>query len=382
MPEKILIVDDDVDTLRLVGIMLQRQGYQIAAAANGQQGLAKALEEKPDLILLDVMMPDMDGYEVTRRLRADPATAKIPILMFTAKSQLDDKVTGFQSGADDYLTKPTHPSELQAHIKALFARGPSQPKAVPERHGHVTGVLSARGGLGVSAIAVNLAVGLFTRSQSQVALAEMTPGKGTLGLDLGLPNQKALVSLLRGNPSEVTRERVKKALISHISGVSLLLASENPADLSLVANVLQYEALVRQLAAFASFSVLDMGSTLLPFVQKTLPLCDEVVVVVEGVPNTIVHTQTLIGALIGMGMKPDRIIAALNLRVRSDTQLPVGVVQEKLGHPISVTVTPAAELFTQATRMQTAAILCQPEGATARQFRLLADLIIQNEATV
>ena len=123
MAEKILIIDDDLDTLRLVGLMLQRQGYQISAATNGQQGLEKAIEEKPNLILLDIMMPDMDGYEVTRRrLRKNPATVKIPILMFTAKTQLDDKVLGFEVGADDYLTKPTHPSELQSHVKALLAR--------------------------------------------------------------------------------------------------------------------------------------------------------------------------------------------------------------------------------------------------------------------
>jgi len=74
MAEKILIVDDDVDTLRLVGLMLQRQGYEISAATNGQQGVSKAIEEQPDLILLDVMMPDMDGYEATRQLRQNPIT--------------------------------------------------------------------------------------------------------------------------------------------------------------------------------------------------------------------------------------------------------------------------------------------------------------------
>ncbi len=78
MAEKILIVDDDVDTLRLVGLMLQRQGYQISAATNGQQGLSKAVEEMPDLILLDVMMPDMDGYEVTRQLRQNPHDSQHP----------------------------------------------------------------------------------------------------------------------------------------------------------------------------------------------------------------------------------------------------------------------------------------------------------------
>ena len=103
MPEKILVVDDDVDTLRLVGLMLQRQGYQIVAASNGHQALILAQSEDPDLILLDVMMPDMDGYEVTKRLRAESVTATTPIIMFTAKSQLDDKVAGFEAGVDDYL---------------------------------------------------------------------------------------------------------------------------------------------------------------------------------------------------------------------------------------------------------------------------------------
>ncbi|MBI5713206.1 MAG: response regulator, partial [Chloroflexi bacterium] len=79
MAEKILIIDDDLDTLKLVGLILQRQGYQIVAANSGSQGLAKAAAERPNLILLDVMMPDMEGYEVTRRLRADPELARTPI---------------------------------------------------------------------------------------------------------------------------------------------------------------------------------------------------------------------------------------------------------------------------------------------------------------
>src|SRR5512141_307074 len=152
MSEKILIIDDDLDTLRLVGLMLQRQGYQISAATNGQQGLDKAFEEDPDLILLDVMMPDMDGYEVTRRLRRNPSTMGTPILMFTAKTQLDDKVIGFEVGANDYLTKPTHPSELQARVKTLLSRAGERKVAESstrqEKHGYVVSVLGARGGLG------------------------------------------------------------------------------------------------------------------------------------------------------------------------------------------------------------------------------------------
>jgi DNA-binding response OmpR family regulator len=124
MAEKILIIDDDIDTTRLVCLMFQNLGYQTVVANDGRQGLVKTSKEAPDLVLLDIMMPDMDGYEVARRLRNNPETTRIPILMFTAKSQADDKIIGYDAGADDYLTKPTHPSQLQAHVKALLKRSP------------------------------------------------------------------------------------------------------------------------------------------------------------------------------------------------------------------------------------------------------------------
>src|ERR1041384_4077573 len=201
MSEKILIVDDDLDTLRLVGLMLQRQGYQISAATNGQQGLDKAFEEDPDLILLDVMMPDMDGYEVTRRLRRNPSTLETPILMFTAKTQLDDKVIGFEVGANDYLTKPTHPSELQSRVKTLLSRAVEKKEvggiaSGNENHGYVIGVLGARGGLGATSLAVNLAASLYARTKSDVIVAEMLPGQGTLSLDMGATNSIGLTDLL------------------------------------------------------------------------------------------------------------------------------------------------------------------------------------------
>jgi len=117
MADKILIVDDDLETLRLVGLMLQRQGYEILAANNGNQALLQARSEKPDLIVLDVMMPEMDGFQFSQQLRKDPDVGNIPILMFTAKGQVDDKVAGYEAGADDYLTKPVHPAELVAISK-------------------------------------------------------------------------------------------------------------------------------------------------------------------------------------------------------------------------------------------------------------------------
>jgi CheY-like chemotaxis protein/MinD-like ATPase involved in chromosome partitioning or flagellar assembly len=386
MAEKILIIDDDVDTLRLVGLMLQRQGYEISAASNGSQGLAKALEERPDLILLDVMMPDMDGYEVARRLRKNPVTLAVPILMFTAKTQLDDKVAGFEVGADDYLTKPTHPTELQAHVRALLARSAQQDKepaqivtALHEHHGYVIGVLAARGGLGVSSVASNLAAGIYTRTQSDVILAELTPGQGTIGADFGFQNQKGLTELLQGTMPEITREKVEASLTAHISGLKLLLASENPRDVTLTSQVQNYEAIVARLSSLARFIILDLGNGLPGFVQKILPMCSEQIIVLEGTPGTIQHTRFLIDNILDLKIDRKTIGVILNNRVRSESQMPLTQVQEKLGHSIAATLTPAPEAFLQATRMQTPAVISQPTNMTSQQFLKLADTILERE---
>jgi len=384
MAEKILIIDDDVDTLRLVGLMLQRQGYEISAASNGSQGLAKALEERPDLILLDVMMPDMDGYEVARRLRKNPVTLTVPILMFTAKTQLDDKVTGFEVGADDYLTKPTHPTKLQAHVKALLARSAQKEQneivtTSHEHHGYVIGVLSARGGLGVSSLASNLAAGIYSRTQADVILAELTPGQGTIGMDLGYRNQKGLTELLQGTVVEITRAKVESSLAAHGSGLKLLLASENPRDVTLTSQVQNYEALIARLSTLARFVILDLGNGLPAFVQKILTMCNERIIVVEGVPSTIQHTRLLIDDLADMKIDRKTISVVLNNRMRSEAQMQLAQVQEKLGHSIAATLTPAPEAFLQATRTQTPAVICQPTNMTSQQFLKLADTILERE---
>ncbi len=383
MAETILVIDDDLDTLRLVGLMLQRQGYQISAATNGQQGLEKAFEEKPSLILLDIMMPDMDGYEVARRLRKNPITVNIPILMFTAKTQLDDKVAGFEVGADDYLTKPTHPSELQSHVKALLARSakPSEETMIDQDgpRGYVIGVLAARGGMGVSTLASNLAASLYNKFQADVILAELTPGQGSLVLELGVENENELAEILSMAPAEITSDSVSKQLFQHDAGFKVLAASNYPRDFQLSNQLTQYENLIARIAALGRFIVLDLGMGLPPFVQRLLPQIDELVVLVEGVPNTIVHTRALIDDLTQFGTDKNRITAVLNNRVRSESQIAWTEVQKQLGHSIAATFTPAPELFLQASRLKTPAVLCQPESLTAQQVTKLVEQISEYE---
>lgn len=120
MPQRILAVDDDKNILRLVQANLERQGYQVVTAVDGKDALQKVDEERPDLIVLDVVMPQMDGFEVLQTLRRNPATRDIPVIMLTGRAEEADVFRGWQSGADMYLTKPFNPLELISFVKRIF----------------------------------------------------------------------------------------------------------------------------------------------------------------------------------------------------------------------------------------------------------------------
>lgn len=126
---KILVVDDDIAINELVKINLELQGYEVVQAFNGVEGFAKAKQEEPALIVLDVMMPEVDGYTVARRIRQTVEISETPILMLTALSELNNKVEGFDIGVDDYLTKPFEIEELIVRVRALLKRTNQIPKS-------------------------------------------------------------------------------------------------------------------------------------------------------------------------------------------------------------------------------------------------------------
>jgi len=119
---KILIVEDEANIRQLLRYNLEKEGFQVMEAIDGIQGLRTAQREKPDLVLLDLMLPGMDGLEVCRTLKGAPATSALPIIMLTAKAEEVDKIIGLELGADDYMTKPFSPRELTARIKAVLRR--------------------------------------------------------------------------------------------------------------------------------------------------------------------------------------------------------------------------------------------------------------------
>lgn len=120
MAKKILVVDDDSDMVEILKSLLEIKGYDVIKAFNGQEALNKTKQQKPDFILLDIMMPIMDGWETCRRLKACKKTSRIPIAVLTARVDSQDREKAFKLGADDYITKPFDPDELLERIKETF----------------------------------------------------------------------------------------------------------------------------------------------------------------------------------------------------------------------------------------------------------------------
>lgn len=133
--KRVLVVDDDVKTVELVKLYLQRDGYRVLTAYNGVDALRLARESHPDLIVLDLMLPGIDGLEVCRTLRAE---SDVPIIMLTAKTTDQDKLTGLELGADDYVTKPFSPRELAARVRAVLRRLPGERGPDEIKHGNLT----------------------------------------------------------------------------------------------------------------------------------------------------------------------------------------------------------------------------------------------------
>lgn len=376
MLEKILIVDDDPDTVEFLRIMLVRQGYRPLVADNGIQALELANQHIPDLIILDVMMPGMDGYEVARSLHRRPDTALIPILMFTARTQPEDKVAGYDVGVDLYLTKPVHPLDLQANIRALLLQRKSRKAALADR-GYLVGVISAKGGSGVSTVALNLAVAMSRQQNLKTIAVELRPGMGSWNDELNLNSKTGLANLLNKDIPEITQNQVEVQLTNTMIGVRLLLAGgESSADVALSTAVHQYEVVISELLTLAPVVVLDIGTPFLPAYPLLLDMCNEVVVVTEPSLLSIRRTSRLIAELHEKGFGSAKMLNLVTVNhTRSDLTQTVTQIEEGLHQTVALGFPPAMELAERAVQMGQPMYLVQPNALISTQFTKLSEII-------
>jgi pilus assembly protein CpaE len=375
MADKILVVDDDPDTVKFINIMLSRLGYVVVAATSGMEALERVQTEHPDLIILDVMMPGMDGYEVSRNLRRNPKTATTPILMFTAKTTIEDKLAGYDAGVNLYLTKPIHPIDLQANIRNLLTQKLSKAE-IAEDHGYVVGVLSATGGAGVSTIALNLAITYGKKFNVKVIAAEMRPGQGSWALDLNLSEPVGLVNLLGMELDDITADTVSKELIQTNFGIKILSASNQTEKVESAAATPQFERVIDQLKTLANLVVLDIGTSFHPGFNAILNKCNELIMVVEPQPIPIKRSKLLASELHLKGFGSLKTMSTVTVnRTRSDIVLNISQVEQILGYPAVMGFPPVVEQAYRAADRSVPLVSVQPDGIIAMQFNTLASQI-------
>lgn len=213
----ILVIDDDLDLQQMLRLMLQRGGYKVVTTGDGPDGLNKAKALKPDMAIVDVMMPGMNGYQVVRKMREDPELNHMAVLILTARAQPVDREAALAARADDYMPKPFAPNELLGKVNELMAsrsalQGPSK-KSVA--------VFSLRGGVGVTSVATNLALA-YQGKNFATCLVDLKPGPGHVALQLRLNARATWVDWANGNES--TNDSIQKILIKHESNLEVIAA--------------------------------------------------------------------------------------------------------------------------------------------------------------
>ncbi|GAB4413095.1 MAG: response regulator [Anaerolineales bacterium] len=375
MAKRILVVDDDPTALRLIGYSLQQEGYDVLTAANGLDGLTQARQLHPDLVILDIMMPDLDGFEVCRRLRADPATRRLPVLMLTAKGQVADKVAGFRAGADDYLVKPADPGELVARVAALLTRA----SYAEAKEARVFTFVGAKGGVGTTTAAVNASV-LLAKGGHNVVLAEVRNTFGTACLQLNIRPRVSLGRLFRERDSRTGRE-ITGALMQHPSGLKILAGPQQPEEY-LELTPAMVSSTLDALRHSAEMVVLDMMSaSFSPAWREAVERSDFIALVTEQDPTSLAAAKMLLMLLKGYGVPPSSIGGLIVHRARSSTEMSALQISNFLELGLLGVIPSAPEECASAARLGSPVALAQPTAAISQAFaqvaeRLSADPVI------
>ncbi|MFQ5420221.1 MAG: response regulator, partial [Anaerolineae bacterium] len=356
----ILIADDQTGVRHMLAMMFQEAAYVVHLAEDGPQALAMAQELVPDLILLDVMMPGMSGYDVAEKLRQTSETADTPIIMLSAKGQVPDKVRGFEAGADDYVTKPVAREELLARAKALIHRsqrdhGQTAVKA------KVVCVLGAKGGVGATSVALNLAAALNAKGKTSL-LAELQTAPSSALPQLGMTIEHDLGELTALEPEKWTRSAIMGRIGQHVSGIRLLPAPQEVG--TAVLPPLLASRIIKTAITGVDFLFLNPSPTYNETTREAIRQSNLVLLVTEPDKLNVKIAQSRLDVL-KKWAQVDKVQIVTVTRTPSAALVGKQALTEQLGRPIVGSVPPGPEAFQQAAVAGKPLILVMPQATSA-----------------
>ena len=382
MGAKILAVDDNEINLKVVKTTLAQAGHEILTATNGVEALEMVESVNPDLIILDISMPIMDGYEVCRILRGNPKTKNIPVIMLTSYNALEDKIKGFEAGADDYLTKPFQPAELQARVSVVLRRTASRNEEKKpletEKNAKVISFFSMRGGSGVSTMAANIASGLAKIWGNKVALVDLSLAMGQAALMLNLSLRNTWVDLTNIPVEEIEPEILDAIMLKHENGVHVLAAPRNIANGELITGNLVTHVL-DTLQTMYDYVIIDLPSQ---FSETTLIALDHSDDVLCILAPELASVRAMIGTLEVLEeldyKKGKEVVLVLN-RTFEKRGLPRKNIEKALKQPIQIFIPFASEEFVNSINFGVPVVMGETEQTLVELFEDISFILSRNQ---
>jgi pilus assembly protein CpaE len=306
--QDIVLVDDDRVIQKMVGGFLERRGYQVRKASDGIEALQLIHESVPDMVITDVRMPELNGIELTSRLRGNHRTAGVPILMFSEMGAPPDALAGYAVGADDYLPKPFELAILEAKVQSLLRR--SAGAAARANRGRVILFAHAKGGVGTTCLAVNTAVLLAARSPRPVGLLDLDVEFGDSAVYLNLhPNQT--LADLKPAPGTVVDEALFEGFVTESGSVRLVVGADLPERAELV-TLPAIQLAIDRLSATCQFVLIDAPASFSERTLTALDTSDMICLVTSASLPSLKATRRCIGLFEKLGVDQARVRLILN----------------------------------------------------------------------
>jgi pilus assembly protein CpaE len=304
----ILLVDDDRVIQKMVGGFLERTGYRVRKASDGIEALQLVREQVPDLIITDVRMPELNGIELTTRLRSHHRTAGVPILMFSDMGAAPDALAGYAAGADDYLPKPFELTILGAKIQSMLRR--SAGTTAKANRGKVVLFAHAKGGVGTTSLAVNMAVLLAAQSTRPVGLLDLDVEFGDSAVYLNLHPSQTLADL-KAAPGAMVDEALFEGFVTESGSVRLVVGSDVPERAELV-TLPAIQLAIDRLSSTCEYVLIDAPASFSERTLTALDTSDLICLVTSASLPSLKATRGCLHLFDNLGIQPDRIRLILN----------------------------------------------------------------------
>ena len=310
--ERVLFVDDEEQIRKLLSTWLARHGYEVTVANDGWEALKAIRAKAPDLVITDVNMPNMNGLELTRRMRADHRTARIPVIMLSARKQADDVLTGYAEGADEYIPKPVEMAVLAAKVEVLIRRfATTRGEAVAKRGGNVVLFVHGKGGVGCTTLAVNAAVALAATTIYRVTLLDLNLEFGNAPMLMNLTSSRTLADLAENAHEQLDEGTFLTYLEQDRSGVRVLAGCDVPERAELVTVPAAQQA-IDHLQKQSDYVVIDAPASYSQLVLAALDVADAAVIVTAAHLPSLKATKQALEVLDKLSYPVERTVLVVN----------------------------------------------------------------------